>query len=69
MLSTSLAAGFLISQNYLHVERNVILVDNIEALTQSENNKPKDLWCCGTTGECLIGTNLIIVGKMSEKPC
>ncbi len=40
---------------------------NVEALA-SENSTTK-YWCCGNTGECAIGTNYVIHGKLSESPC
>ena len=41
---------------------------NVEALASDENGK-LDFWCCGNTGDCAIGDDLVIHGKLSDKPC
>jgi len=63
-----LLSGIMFLSDNMDTERkNQCTIANIEALSNGEN--PKDLWCCGTTGVCVNSTNLIIIGKISEKPC
>lgn len=44
-----------------------LLMQNVEALTQSED--VDHYWCCGNTGVCGRGPNLIIKGTLSTEPC
>lgn len=44
-----------------------LLLQNVEALTQSED--VDHYWCCGNTGVCGRGPNLIIKGTLSAEPC
>lgn len=46
---------------------NPCSIANIEALSSGES--PTNLWCCGTTGVCVQGTNAVIIGKISNTPC
>ncbi len=45
-----------------------LTVRNVEALAQEEDNVI-DLWCCGNTDKCAMGEKVVIIGKMSAKPC
>lgn len=45
-----------------------VAMANMEALADDESNK-MHFWCCGNTGDCAIGDELVIHGKLSNKPC
>ena len=45
-----------------------VALANVEALADDESNK-MDFWCCGNTGECAVGDNIVIHCKLSLKPC
>lgn len=45
-----------------------VLVENVEALSQDET-VTDHYWCCGHTGTCAKGDNLVIIGKFSTAPC
>lgn len=67
-ISLLLLTGIVFLSKNMDTERkNQCTIANIEALSNGEN--PKDLWCCGTTGVCVNSPNLVIIGKISEKPC
>lgn len=66
------AIAMVSSINVFNAQKSVqlseIALANVEALADSESNK-MDFWCCGNTGDCAIGDDLVIHGKLSQKPC
>ena len=64
----ALAGGINVFNAQKSVQLSEIALANVEALADSESNK-MDFWCCGNTGDCAIGDDLVIHGKLSQKPC
>ncbi|MFV0420301.1 MAG: NVEALA domain-containing protein [Dysgonomonas sp.] len=56
-----------LSLNVKQSESTSIDLANVEALA-SENDTDK-YYCCGNSGDCVIGTNVVIHGKFGDKPC
>ena len=66
------AIALVCGVNMFKSQKSEILSDvalaNVEALANDESNK-KDFWCCGNTRDCAIGDDLVIHGRLSDKPC
>ena len=45
-----------------------IAISNVEALALDETDT-QHYWCCGTSGDCVVGPNYTIKGKLSSSPC